>query len=285
MFNEKVRDLVLGTLVADAYCLGSHWVYDEEQLKNLNTNWETLNQACSIWHKGKVAGEFTHYGDQAYLLYKFLEHKESFDINSYVTYWYDRMKIYNGYIDAATRDTIVNIEAGETVPCGAVSHDLSVIGRIAPLLAVSNSKDEFLQNVQTFVKATHNDVTVLEAAHFFANLLFEVLSGKDMFAVMQDMKEKYSTTIQSWMNDGLTSKEEDSFSAIRQFGPACSVDGGFAGVIHILTKYNNFKDAMQANAKAGGDNSARAMIIALFLVARYGVNKIPAEWTKIKVHF
>ncbi len=284
MFNEKVRDLVLGALVADAYCLGSHWVYDEEQLKNLNTNWETLNKACSIWHKGKLAGEFTHYGDQTYLLYKFLEDKESFTVSEYVTYWYDRMKIYNGYVDGSTRDTIVNIEAGSEVPCGAVSHDLSIIGRITPLLKVSNSKEEFLINIQQFVKATHNDVTILESAHFFAALLWEVLEGKDIVPTMTTLKEKYSTIIQSWVNDGLDSKEEDSFEAIRRFGPACGVDGGFAGVIHILAKYSSFKEAMQANAKAGGDNSARAMIVASLLVARYGVNKIPQEWTKIKVH-
>ena len=59
--------------------------------------------------------------------------------------------------------------------------------------------------------------------------------------------------------------------------------GGFAGVIHILGKYTNFKDAMMNNAKAGGDNSARAMIIAMILIAKYGVSKVPQNWTNIKV--
>ncbi len=155
---------------------------------------------------------------------------------------------------------------------------------MAPLLKVSANKEDFLANVQQLVKATHNDVTILEAAHFFATLLWEVLAGKDIVQTITDLKEKYSTTIQSWINDGIASKEEESFDTIRRFGPACSVDGGFASVIHILVKYSSFKEAMQVNAKAGGDNSARGMIIAMLLVARYGTNKIPLEWTKIKVH-
>jgi ADP-ribosylglycohydrolase len=283
MFNEKVRDLTLSSLVADAYCLGSHWVYDEEQLKTLKTDWNELNKACSVWHKGKMAGEFTHYGDQLYILHKFLEDKTQFDVKEYVHVWAEKMDIYNGYIDGSTRETLANIEKGDEVPCGAFSHDLSVIGRIAPLLKVSETKESFLQNVQSFVKATHNDVTVLEAAHFFASLLLEVLNGKDIVLAISELKEHYSTTVQSWINDALASKEEESFDAIRKFGPACDVNEGFAGVIHILCKYSDFKEAMMANAKAGGDNSGRGMIIAFLLVAKYGVSKIPASWMNIKV--
>lgn len=283
MFNERVRDLTLASLVADAYCLGSHWVYDEEQLKKLNTNWEELNKACSIWHKGKQAGEFTHYGDQLYILHKFLEDKDWFDVKAYVQTWYDKMKIYNGYIDGSTRETMENIDKGEEIPCGAYSHDLAIIGRIAPLLKVSANKEEFLQNVQSFVKATHNDVTVLEAAHFFAMLLIEVLNNKDIVQSIIELKDRYSTTIQSWINDGLASKNEESFDAIRNFGPACGVDGGFAGVIHVLCKYSNLKEALMANAKAGGDNSARGMIVAMMFVAQEGVTQIPSNWTNIKV--
>ncbi|HEX5670450.1 MAG TPA: hypothetical protein VFX66_02845, partial [Sulfuricurvum sp.] len=35
-------------------------------------------------------------------------------------------------------------------------HDLSIIGRIAPLLLVSKTKEEFLAHAQAFVSLTHN---------------------------------------------------------------------------------------------------------------------------------
>ena len=77
MFDQKkIKELILTSLVTDAYCLGSHWVYDEKQLQENNLDWNELNNPLSVWHKGKSAGEFTHYGDQTYWLYEFVKDKE-----------------------------------------------------------------------------------------------------------------------------------------------------------------------------------------------------------------
>ena len=155
MYEDKIKDLVLTSLVTDAYCLGTHWIYDENQLINNDIRWEELNKPLAIWHKGKSAGDFTHYGDQTYWLYEFLKDKDSFDENEYLKFWFEKMKTYTGYIDGASRDTILNIENSVT-PSGSNSHDLSIVGRIVPLLKVSKTKEEFLQNVEKFVKLTHN---------------------------------------------------------------------------------------------------------------------------------
>lgn len=54
MFDEKkVKELILATLVADSYSLGSHWIYDEKQLNTLEIDWNELNDAKAVWHKGK----------------------------------------------------------------------------------------------------------------------------------------------------------------------------------------------------------------------------------------
>ena len=84
MFDEKkIKELILTSLVTDAYCLGSHWVYDEKQLKENDLNWNELNNPLSVWHKEKSLGDFTHYGDQTYWLYEFLQNKETFDEKEY----------------------------------------------------------------------------------------------------------------------------------------------------------------------------------------------------------
>ena len=282
MFESKIKEMVLASLVADAYCLGSHWIYDEEQLRAININWEQLNNACSIWHKGKIAGEFTHYGDQTYWLYEYLTSHDGFDLEAYMKYWANKMEVYDGYIDSATRDTLENLKAGQSVPCGSTSYDFSIVSRIVPLLMICENKEAFVNESVAFVKATHDNPTIIEATQFFALLLVEVLLGKDITQSINSLKEKFSYTIQNWIEEGLLSKNEITFDAIRRFGPACSVEGAFAGVIHLLVKYDNFKEAMIANAQAGGDNSARAMMVAAILVAKYGLNKIPQEWTKLK---
>ncbi|WP_419764387.1 MAG: ADP-ribosylglycohydrolase family protein [Arcobacter sp.] len=284
MFDKrKAKELVLGSLIADSYCLGSHWIYDEKELKSLPTNWEELNNACSLWHKGKKAGEFTHYGDQLYFLYQYIIENDNFNLEQYIHFWKEKMENYDGYIDGATKTTLENLNANKDIPCGSLSTDISVIGRIAPLLLISKTKNQFFQNVEKFVRATHNSSIVVEGAKFFAKVLVDVLDNIEMMEAIKERKDEFSTTIQKYVNEGLYSIEDETFDAIRKFGPACGIDEAFGGVIHLLGKYTNFKEALIKNAQAGGDNSARAMIVAMFFIARYGLKVIPKNLTKIKV--
>ena len=69
MFENRIKDLVLTSLVVDSYCLGMHWIYDVEQLSKEDIDWENLIAPKAVWHQGKSAGEFTHYGDQTFWLY------------------------------------------------------------------------------------------------------------------------------------------------------------------------------------------------------------------------
>ena len=282
MFDEKkIKELILTSLVTDAYCLGSHWVYDEKQLNNKDINWEELNNPLSVWHKGKVAGEFTHYGDQTYWLYEFLQNKETFDENEYLKFWQEKVESYDGYIDGATRGTLENIKNGVS-PSGSNSSDLSIIGRITPLLLVSKSKEEFLVNVEKFVKLTHNSEKSVSASIFFAKVLLECLNGNDVINAIEIIKQESNTTIQAFVEKGLASKAEDTFEVIREFGPACDVAEGFSGIIHLLSKYTNLKDMLISNAKAGGDSSARGMIAAVIFMVNQPSSQIPQNWLAIK---
>ncbi len=282
MYEDKIKDLVLTSLVTDAYCLGTHWIYDENQLINNDIRWEELNKPLAIWHKGKSAGDFTHYGDQTYWLYEFLKDKDSFDENEYLKFWFEKMKTYTGYIDGASRDTILNIENSVT-PSGSNSHDLSIVGRIVPLLKVSKTKEEFLQNVEKLVKLTHKSKEAVKSADFFANLLLMVLEKNDIEKSIVQLKSSYDSYFQDMIQKGLDSKNSDTFKTIREFGPACDINGGFSGVIHLLCKYDNLKDMLISNSKAGGDTSARAMIASVILLANKQMSEIPKNWLNLKV--
>ena len=284
MFDEKkVKELVLTTLVADAYSLGAHWIYDEKQLQDLEVNWDELNDAKAIWHKEKKAGDFTHYGDQTLWLYQFLQEKEKFELDEYIDFWQKKIEVYNGYIDGATRNSLENIN-DEVKPTGSDSADLSIVGRIVPLLLVSNSKEEYLKNVEKFVTTTHNSNEAIVASKFFATLLLKVLDGNPIEESILSLKEEFDTKIQSFIYGGVASKTDDTFTAIRGFGPACDISGGFEGVIHLLCKYDNLRDMLVCNAKAGGDTSARAMVASMIFMAQKdkNVTQIPESWLNIK---
>ena len=282
MFEEKIKDLVLSSLVVDSYCLGTHWIYDEKQLINNSIDWNVLNAPMAIWHKGKTAGDFTHYGDQTLWLYEFLKDKNSFDEDSFKDFWFKNMKTYTGYVDGASRNTVSNIEE-KISPSGSSSTDLSIVGRIAPLLKVSKTKEEFLQNVEKFVKLTHNSKEAVKSADFFANLLLMVLEKNDIEKSIVQLKSSYDSYFQDMIQKGLDSKNSDTFKTIREFGPACDINGGFSGVIHLLCKYDNLKDMLISNSKAGGDTSARAMIASVILLANKQMSEIPKNWLNLKV--
>lgn len=284
MFDKKkIKELVFASLVADAHSLGSHWIYDEKELQNLDINWDELNDARVLWHKGKVAGDFTHYGDHTLWLYEFLDAKESFDSDTYMKYWAEKMSSYDGYIDGSSRDTLDNIE-NKISPSGSSSSDLSIVGRIAPLLLVSKSKEEFLQIVEHFVKCTHNSDEAIRAAKFFATVVLEVLDGKTIEESIEAFKDKFGANIETYCNDAKASSSDDSFKSIRDFGPACDINGGFQGVVHLLYKYADIKELLIANAKAGGDSSARAMIATTVFMAQKNQNfdSFPASWLNIR---
>ncbi len=280
MYPEKSQELLLSTLAADAYCLGSHWIYDANELKNLDINWEELNKPHVTWHEGKVKGDFTHYGDQVLILNNFLKDKKTFSVQDYMSFWREEMKSFRAYVDGSTKTTIENIDKNLSIPCGSNSGDMSIIGRITPLLRVSNSRDEFLENVKLFAQATHNNDIVLEAIDFFANLLLEVLNGNGIEESILQYKNNYSKNIQDYIKAGIKSKNEDTFVAISQFGSSCPVEFCFPSTIHLLTKYSDCKEALIENAKAGGDSSARAMIVAYILSAKNSIAILPKQWLK-----
>lgn len=279
--RTKVEELILSILVADSYCLGTHWIYDEKQLLSKQIDWNNLNKPLAVWHKGKTKGEFTHYGDQTIWLYEFLKDKETFDENEFLDFWKKKMESYEGYIDGASRNTLENIQSNIT-PSGSDSTDLSIVGRIVPLLLVSNSKDEFLQNVNKFVKLTHNSNESLNASKFFARLLLLSLEQKDIQTSIENLKEDFDSSIQTYIQKGIDSKDKQSFEIIREFGPACDVSEGFAGIIHLLCKYDNLKEMLVQNAKAGGDSSARAMISTAILMSQKTILQLPQDWLNIK---
>ena len=274
MDKTIINNAITGALVADAYALGSHWIYDETQLKSLPIDWETLNTPQAMWHKGKEKGDFTHYGDHGKWLYEYIEKNNHFDPSEYASFWVKKMESYQGYIDGSSRETLAILKNNPQSLCCAASHDLSIIGRIAPLLLVSETKEEFLANTQAFVSLTHNSSVVQKAAQFFAAVLFDVALGADIADTLKHTP--IDPLLARAHGAAMSSKCQDSFNTIRTFGPACGVEGGFEGTIHVLLSYDDYKSAMISNAKAGGDNAARGMIIGMIMGA---ANKeIPQTW-------
>ena len=276
MNKIKIQTSLKAALVADCYLLGSHWIYEESKLQKLDIDWEELNAPCSPWHKGKEKGDFTHYGDHTLWLNTFIKENKNFNIYDYAAMWLERIQNYQGYVDGSSRETLEILQQNKSALQCSKSRDLSIVGRISPLLYVSNTKGEFLSHVENFVSFTHNNHKVLKIAKLFASILYEVIEGSSIADAIESVDVDES--LKEAFDEAKLSKDKPTLQTIYKFGPACSVDGGFEGTIHLLMKYNNYKEAMIANAKAGGDSSARGMIVGMIMGASNYA--IPQSWEK-----
>lgn len=273
--KERIRNAILGGFVSDAYTLGAHWVYDPEQLEKLPIDWQVLNDPEAMWHKGKKAGDFTHYGDQMLLLLESITAEKHFSLERFAAYWETNMRAYNGYIDGATRTTLENMQTKKELPQGSQSQDLSICGRIAPLLLIEELDTQFFDQVKEVVAMTHNSTLALDASAYFAQVLLDVVKGSTIKEALLKALDAFPE-FERWVKEGLSTVNDDTSESIRRFGPACGIDGGFTGVIHLLALEDDFEITMIKNAKAGGDSSARGMIVGMLLGASGAT--LPRQW-------
>ena len=263
MDHTRIKNAILGALVADAYALGAHWIYDGQALAELTIDWDELNDPQAHWHAGKHSGDFTHYGDQATWLCDYVADQGRFDIGEYRGFWLARMQKYDGYVDASSRETVAVLHDDPRALSGSGSRDLSIIGRVAPLLLVSEGRDDFLAKVAELVTLTHNAPRVLLAAQLLASILYEVVEGMDIEGALSSAFA--APDLQVAFDSARQSAGSDTIKAIRAFGAACGIVGGFEGVVHLLSSYDSYRQAMMINCKAGGDSAARGMVVGMIM--------------------
>ncbi len=281
MDKNKLYGAIWAAYCADAYALGPHWEYNTKKIEEASLDWRTYDNPIRNYHMGKKAGDFTHYGDQALWLLEHTAEKSSFDPETFISLWIDRMNSYSGYMDHASEETLKNIKGGADYHlCGSDSTDISAVGRMFPLLLVYGDNSDLLKEkakIQTAL--THNSPEVVESAVFFAELSAALLAGNELEKSLESITPGYTSRIQDWVRKGRSSTGKKTSLTIKRFGQACSVAHGFPGVIHLITKYtNNYRLAMEENVKSGGDSAARGIVAGMILGIINGEEAVPENW-------
>jgi ADP-ribosylglycohydrolase len=282
---DKIRATILGSFVGDAMSLGTHFVDDQDAIKEKYGRIETLiKPELATFHQNVQKGDFTHIGDQAYELLIETSLNDSFDQITFGTRFRCLFKNnYKGHIDEATQKTL-------DVLCGYVpfhegisrSSNLCGAARIAPLfMAYGENLDALHDAVASFVSYTHEEPRVINTGKFFAEVVYtiihESIGAKE--AIDKVMATEKYENIASMIQQGLDSVERDSSEVVRDFGLGCDIEGALASTIHMIVKYtDDYKEAIIQNTMAGGDSAGRGMIIGMVLGAALGADAIPKEW-------
>jgi ADP-ribosylglycohydrolase len=276
--------MVLASFAADSLALGVHWIYDAEKIKQDFGRVDALRKPLpNSYHPTKEKGEFTHYGDQTFVLLESIAAKRGFDLSDFSTRWRDLFKTYRGYFDQATKMTLQNLAQGRALEeAGSSSTDLSGAARIAPLVFLYHKDSETLvKAARAQTQMTHNNPLVIDSAEFFARVCRKVLDGSSPAKAMTEVGAQRfkGLPLFAWVKEGIESAGEESVSTIARFGQSCHTDEAFPGVVHLIAKYEkDLKEALVQAVMAGGDSAGRGLMVGMVLGAHLGDRGLPKEW-------
>jgi ADP-ribosylglycohydrolase len=281
--KDRVDAMILASFVADALSLGVHWVYNTNVIDKKFGRVDDYLDPLTSFHKGKKAGEQTHYGDQMLVLMDSLATDSGFDLASFARRWGRFFDTYTGYFDHATKDTRQHLAEGRSVKeCGSASDDLAGASRVAPLFKwYAHEVDNLVQAARQQTAFTHNRGDVIDAAEFFVRTAARVLDGAGPLEAVEEVTAGHfkESAIAALVEDGLDSRERDTRQVIADFGQMCSVEAALPGTLHLIARYeNDFEAALVENVMAGGDSAARGMPAAMILGACHGLEAIPGKW-------
>lgn len=281
--KNRINAMILGSFIADALSLGVHWVYNTNVIDKKFGRVDGYLDPLTSHHKGKKAGEQTHYGDQMMVLMESLEKDSGFDLERFARRWHQFFDTYTGYFDTATKDTLQHLSEGKGVQeCGSKSDELAGASRVAPLFQwYDHDSEHLVRAARQQTAVTHNHGDVVDAAEFFVRTAARVLGGTLPLRAMREVVAEHfkESAIAALVEDGLDSCEMDTRQVIADFGQMCSVEAALPGTVHLIARYEkDFETALVENAMAGGDSAARGMPAAMILGAHHGMETIPGAW-------
>ena len=265
-----MKKFTRASLVADALCLGPHWIYNQSKIaREYPDGVYKFTDPTSSYHSGKSAGNFTHYGDQTILLADLLEIEGSYELESWRKAWLAGMDKFSGYLDGASKETLVNIGAR---PSG--SNDLAGAARIGPILDLNLNLDEAVVAARSQTALTHGDPDVVDAADFFTRAAYALEGGASMASALERAaNEGEYTSLQAaeHLAAANAADAENFLKVATKMGMTCHCPEAFPLSLYFALHHGeNFAECMSQNALAGGDSSARAMLLALLFAARDG---------------
>lgn len=263
-------------LVADAFSLGAHWVYDQEEIAEaFPVGIKEFADPLSEYHEGKRAGDFTHYGDQTLFLNDSIEKNDGFDRAKWREDWLSEMENYQGYVDGASKETLLTKGA---MPSG--SSDLGGAARIAPILDLDLPMEEAVLAAREQTILTHGNPVVSDVAEFFVRASYAVREGAIFEDALQSAAEEGDFTkldAKKHLETAQELRDEPFTTVAEELGQACGVEDAFPLSLYFLLRpETEFEKTISDNAMAGGDSSARAMLMALLFAAED--TEVATEW-------
>lgn len=195
--ESAVRGAMMGSLVADALCLGTHYEYDAVKIQKFygrldqyyapgeKTGGEThgIGWGGRNFHGGngkgppKRKGEQTDYGDYNILVLQHLANTASrprqFSLAEFIPTWQQRMRTWTAWMCTQTKQTLQQVTQG--VPhnqLGGNSNAMAV--RSAGMFGYYTSEEATVEAAKTAM-FTHKEATAHAGNEFFTRVTYRII--------------------------------------------------------------------------------------------------------------
>ena len=296
--DDRIRGAIWGQLVGDAFCLGTHWIYDLDELRRTHPGGVRGFEAPAPghYHEGKRPGDQTHYGEGALLMLESVAERGKVEVHDFGARFvrYFGAPDHRGYLDHATKETLANAGAhpgeGFDYQQGADDDQLATVSRLAPVVAAAclRGEDEttLLETVGHVTRVTQNNARAVAYARADALILAGLLTGHDLHEALTQAEQtvaasgwEHAEEVRQQFRAAADATLQGVVEATQAFGQSCPLPHSFPASVHCAVKHSvSFNDAMIANAEAGGDSAGRAAMIGAWLGARHGLRGFPAAW-------
>eukprot|EP00746_Dinoflagellata_sp_MGD_P021813 gnl/MRDRNA2_/MRDRNA2_150958_c0_seq1.p1 gnl/MRDRNA2_/MRDRNA2_150958_c0~~gnl/MRDRNA2_/MRDRNA2_150958_c0_seq1.p1 ORF type:complete len:778 (-),score=144.62 gnl/MRDRNA2_/MRDRNA2_150958_c0_seq1:12-2255(-) len=316
---QRLRGAILGPLLADSFCLGSHYNYNAQEIRNglpsvpmsLEGSFNAALGAKS-WHPTKGSGDLTDYGDSALEALRFVAGSgiSSFDPAAFAQRWDSWARSYSGYRCTALSERLSYRDLGiPSSSAGSHVRDLVMAARLPAILSLYSDEEALVNAARDMALVTHEHFDSLAAMEFVSRWAFRVLhhpapvSQMDLadFAIevaegMKNVHLKHvvhaavhqaKLEVDRFGLEQLGVAQEDKAiwciaedpRALPKFKSSEAIPA-IATSVYLATKYPRLEAAMQANMLLGGDSACRAHIIGTVLGAREGEVAMSSESLK-----
>lgn len=298
VLSSRIEAMIVGQFVADAATLGAHWIYDQDEILARYGEIEGFEAPVEgHYHYPKKPGDFTHLADSGLVVLRSVAEQGRFEAQDFGERWFATINPdhgYTGYVDGATRETLATAreERDPNAPdsfgwqSGADDDETVSSANVAPVVAahLRASRSEFLAKIDEFVHVRQVNARARAWNRAFAAFLVALLHGAEYGQAADVMSEAV---------EDVTLKEEIEAAVARvragvsmsvneatiEYGQACPLDGAVPSALHVLFVHgDDFRAAVLATIRAGGDSAGRAAMIGAAIGARHGIEAIPAEW-------
>jgi hypothetical protein len=292
---------ILGSLVADSATLGLHWLYDPVRIAEIEgvRGLVFLSPEPSDYqetkgyfaHSGKSGGDSSGYGETCLLMLKHLSKHGTFNRIGYQTEYrsyFGPGGSYVGYVDSPTRitlNTLLPLDPAEfPAESGADDDQFAALAALPPLVSThKGTLDELMERVNELVRITNHNDRAVAAARCSSAVLFGVLRGTPIHQALSESLPFADNRLRALLEESLTYSSLDSIGVSERFGRACHVHEGLPVAFHIAHHAKDYRTAIEANIRAGGDSCGRSIMLGA-IVAADRANQggsdspIPLDW-------